>query len=130
MVKIILVIVIKEKCKKLFLNFALGIPIGIVNGLFGAGGGMLAVPLLKKVGMEQKSAHANAVAVILPITVISAVMYILRGYVTLNEAWIYIPTGLIGAVLGTIILKKISPKILKKIFACFMIYAGIRMVLK
>ena len=130
MVKIILVIVIKEKCKKLFLNFALGIPIGIVNGLFGAGGGMLAVPLLKKVGMEQKSAHANAVAVILPITVISAVMYLLRGYVTLNEAWIYIPTGLIGAVLGTIILKKISPKILKKIFACFMIYVGIRMVLK
>ena len=107
-----------------------GIPIGIVNGLFGAGGGMLAVPFLKKAGLEQKEAHANAVAVILPITLLSAILYLVKGSVKFSEAWIYIPAGLIGSVLGTLILKKISAKWLKKIFSAFMIYAGIRMVMK
>lgn len=104
--------------------------IGVVNGLFGAGGGMLAVPLLKKMGFSQTDAHANAVAVILPITVVSAVLYIIRDYVEISGALIYIPTGIIGSVLGTLILKKISPFYLKKIFGFFMIYAGVRLLLR
>lgn len=123
-------IIIKKKIKKFIYNLALGIPIGIVNGLFGAGGGMLAVPFLKKTGLEQKKSHANAIAVILPITLLSAILYLVNGSVKFSQAWIYIPTGLIGAILGTLILKKISPKWLKKIFGAFMIYAGIRMVMK
>ena len=117
------------KNKKLLLPFS-GIAIGIVNGLLGAGGGMIAVPLLKKLGLEQKAAHSNAVAVILPITLLSAVLYIWKDYVNLSSALPYIPTGIIGSVAGTYILKKISPKYLKKIFAAFMIYAGIRLLLK
>lgn len=104
--------------------------IGLVNGLFGAGGGMVAVPLLKRMGFSQTDAHANAVAVILPITVVSAVLYIIRDYVEISDALIYIPTGIIGSVLGTFILKKISPFYLKKIFGFFMIYAGVRLLLR
>lgn len=104
--------------------------IGLVNGLFGAGGGMVAVPLLKRMGFSQTDAHANAVAVILPITVVSAILYIIRDYVEISDALIYIPTGVIGSVLGTLILKKISPFYLKKIFGFFMIYAGIRLLVR
>ena len=107
-----------------------GISIGLVNGLFGAGGGMLAVPMLKKSGMEQKKAHANAVAVILPVSMVSATLYLLRDYVNLPDAVVYIPTGVIGALIGTFVLKKISPFLLKKIFGAFMIYAGVRLLLK
>ena len=39
------------KNQKIF-NAASGLLIGAVNGLMGAGGGMLAVPILKKMGME------------------------------------------------------------------------------
>lgn len=109
---------------------AAGLAIGAVNGLFGAGGGMLAVPFLKKLGFEQKAAHANAVAVILPISVISAVLYMYKDYVNLKDALIYIPTGVIGALLGTFALKKISPVWLKRIFGGFMVYAGIRLLLR
>ncbi len=111
-------------------NFLFGSLIGIINGLFGAGGGMLAVPFLRKNGLNQKSAHENAVAVILPITVISAVVYCLKGFVKLSDAYIYIPTGLIGAYLGTKIMAKISPKLLKGIFGGFMIYAGVRLLIR
>ncbi len=91
---------------------------------------MLAVPILKRIGLDQREAHANAVAVILPITVLSAVIYCVKGYVTVSAAWIYIPTGLIGALIGTYLLKKISPLWLKRIFGGFMVYAGVRLLLK
>lgn len=107
-----------------------GISIGVVNGLLGAGGGMIAVPMLKRLGLSQKQAHTNAIAVILPISVLSAVLYIYKGYVNLSDAYIYIPTGVVGALLGTYCLKKIPAKWLKKIFGGFMVYAGIRLLLK
>lgn len=107
-----------------------GAVIGLVNGALGAGGGMLAVPLLSKYGLSKKECHANAVAVILPITVVSAVLYLFRGYVNLSSAIVFVPTGLIGSLLGTVMLKKISNKWLGKIFGGFMIYAGVRLLLK
>lgn len=116
--------------KKNLTTAASGLLIGGINGLLGAGGGMIAVPMLKKAGLEQKEAHANAVAVILPISVLSAVLYIIKGYVGIPDALPYVPTGIIGSVLGTMILKKISPVWLKRIFGAFMVYAGIRLLLK
>ena len=116
----------KTTLKTVFFGFVTG----IVNGAFGAGGGMVAVPFLKKMGFDQKSAQQNAVAVILPITVLSAVIYILNGSVKISDCFLFVPTGLIGAFVGTAIIKKISPLYLKIIFAAFMIWAGIRTVIK
>ena len=121
----------KIKLKKNMIKASfMGALIGVINGLFGAGGGMLAVPILKKEGLSQKEAHANAIAVILPITLVSAVMYILKDNVKISDALIYLPTGLLGAVLGTVCLKKISPLWLKRIFGGFMVYAGVRLLIK
>ena len=107
-----------------------GLLVGFVNGLLGAGGGIIAVPLLKKLGLERKEAHANAVAVILPITLFSAVMYLLKGYVSLSDSLVFIPGGIVGSLIGTYCLKKISPTWLKRIFGVFMVYAGVRLLLK
>lgn len=107
-----------------------GVAVGLVNGLFGAGGGILAVPLLQKAGLSKKDSHANAVAVILPITVLSAVLYLIKGNVTVAEALPYLPAGVVGALIGTYCLKKISALWLKRIFGLFVIYAGVRLLLK
>ncbi len=103
---------------------------GIANSVFGAGGGIIAVPLLQKSGLSKKEAHANAVAVILPVSILSAVLYLIKGRVELGDASPYILTGVAGAILGTVILKKISTAALKKIFGIFIIYAGARLLLK
>lgn len=116
--------------KKKTITIISGIIIGIINGLLGAGGGMLAVPALKKLGCSQKDAHRNAVAVILPLTVFSAVLYLVDGRVAVSDALIYIPGGLAGAILGTFLLKKISAKWLGIIFSAFMIYSGVRLILR
>lgn len=123
-----------DKMKKKVKNFVtvslMGMLIGVVNGCFGAGGGMIAVPMLKKVGLDVKESHANAVAVILPITLISGIVYIMKDYVKLSDAISFIPTGVLGAVLGTLALKKISPLWLKRIFGGFMVWAGLRLILR
>lgn len=116
--------------KNNLLTAAAGLAVGIVNGLLGAGGGMIAVPLLKKLGLNQKQAHANAVAVILPITVLSAALYLIKGYVRLSDCLIFIPGGLLGSLIGTYCLKKISPVWLKRLFGAFMVYAGVRLLIK
>lgn len=111
-------------------KFLAGIAIGIVNVTLGAGGGMLTVPLYKKCGFDQKSAQINAVATILPITIISLIIYLFNGNVNFSEAFPYIIFGLPGAILGTFVIKKTSNKILKSAFAIFMLWAGIRMIIK
>ena len=119
----------KRSLKNALKNAAAGIFIGVVNGAFGAGGGMLAVPYLKKQGLSQKAAQSNAVAVILPITVFSAAVYAFKGYAKFCDCLIFIPTGLLGAFLGTVIIRRISPTVLRIVFGAFMIYAGIRTVM-
>lgn len=108
----------------------LGVPVGVINILLGAGGGILAVPILKKCGLDQKEAQANAVAVILPLTFVSFLLYARGQYVYFAEnAWI-LPLSAFGAILGATIFKKLSPRFLRKLFAVFMIWAGVRMLWK
>ena len=120
----------KEKIKKSLITYPLAFLTGIINSLLGAGGGMVAVPLLKKTGFSQKSAQANAIAIILPITVLSAVVYLWRGSVAVGDALPYIPGGLLGAIIGTKLLKKLSNKWLCRIFGGFMLWAGVRLLMK
>ena len=107
-----------------------GILIGTVNIILGAGGGMLTVPLYKKLGMEQKLAQINAVGTILPITIISSIIYLINGNVNFSDTYIYFIPGLVGSIAGTFLIKKTSNKILTVIFALFMIWAGVRMFIK
>ncbi len=120
----------KSKFKKNLPIAGTGFAIGLVNGLFGAGGGMLAVPLLKKIGLDQKSAHKNAVAVILPVSILSAVIYLVKDYVKLSDALPFIPAGVAGALIGAFAIKKIPSVWLKRIFGGFMVYAGVRLLFK
>lgn len=91
---------------------------------------MVAVPLLKKNGFSQKAAQQNAIAVILPITLLSSIIYIVNGFVGITDAMPFIPGGLVGAFIGTRIIKKLSNLWLRRIFAAFMLYAGVRLLLK
>ncbi|MEF2920120.1 MAG: sulfite exporter TauE/SafE family protein [Acutalibacteraceae bacterium] len=112
---------------KLSKNLLFGGITGMLNGLLGAGGGMVAVPVLRK-QMEIKESHATSIAIILPMSIASGISYILKGSVEISEALVYIPGGLIGAFVGIMLMKKIKPVVIKKIFAVVMLWAGFRMV--
>ncbi|MBR2953887.1 MAG: sulfite exporter TauE/SafE family protein [Clostridia bacterium] len=111
-------------------KFMYGTLIGVVNILLGAGGGMLTVPFYKKNGFSQKQAQINAVATILPVSIVSAYIYIQNGDVKISDAYVFLIPGLVGSIAGTFFIKKISNKTLTILFAGFMIWAGTRLLFK
>lgn len=109
---------------------ALGIITGLANGLFGSGGGTIVVPGMERfLGVDAHKAHATAIAVILPLTIIS--MFVYMGKTEIDyKAVIYISAGgVVGGYIGAKFLNKLSGKALHKIFGVFMIAAAIRMIL-
>lgn len=52
---------------------------GAANGFFGSGGGLLSVPALESGGLETKKAHATSLAIMLPLSVVSAAVYMKNG---------------------------------------------------
>lgn len=119
----------ENNMKKVF-GSVLGVLTGFINILIGACGGIVAVEGLKAKGLDQTKAHATAVSVILPLTIISAAMYLYRGDVKIRDSYVFIIPALAGSILGAWLLPKIPKNILKRIFAVFIIYAGARMILK
>ena len=115
---------------KKIINNAIGVLVGLINMLFGACGGIIAVEALKAVTKDQTKAHASAIGIILPLTVISAAIYIYNGNVKLADSYNFILPGLIGSIIGSKLLPHIPKKILSKMFSCFMIYSGVRMFLR
>lgn len=108
----------------------LGLTAGILNGLFGAGGGIVVVPLLEKADIEPQKAHATSICIILVLSIISTVVYWKNGNIPFVETLYYIPAGLIGAIAGAFLLKKISNDLLKRIFGIVIVISGIRLLLK
>lgn len=108
----------------------IGFLAGIISGLIGAGGGIIVVPALMHLGLEQKKSHASSVCIMLAICSASSIMYLKFGFVSIEQAMPYIPLGVIGALVGATFLSKINPNILRKIFACFSLWAGFRLLMK
>lgn len=109
--------------------YIIGLLTGICNGLFGAGGGTLLVPAMNHVlKIEQHKAHATAIAIILPLSIISSVFYISKSLVDWNLTLKVVIANVIGGYIGAKILNKFTDGTLKLIFGIFMIIAGIRMV--
>ena len=74
-----------SRANKLRLAGALG---GLVNGVFGGGGGMLLLPLLGRWGaLRPKSLFANSVAIIFPICLVSAAVYFFHAQRSWETAW-------------------------------------------
>lgn len=114
-----------------YMKYALiGMVTGAANGLFGSGGGTIAVPaMVHLLQAEEHKAHATAIAVILPLTVVSSVFYISKGYVDWGLTLKVTAGGLAGGYIGARLLAVCPEKLLRKIFAVFMAAAGVRMLL-
>jgi uncharacterized membrane protein YfcA len=103
---------------------------GTANGLFGSGGGTIAVPaMILILGMEDHKAHATAISIILPLTIISSFFYISNGYFNWNLTWKVTLGGIAGGYIGARLLNKCPTNILGKVFAVFIAIASIRMLL-
>jgi len=110
---------------------SLGFVTGLVNGVFGSGGGTIIVPaLVLFLGLKDYKAHATAISIILPITIISTIIYFFNDTIPLKLSFLVMLGGLIGSYIGAKILNKIPTNILRKVFGGVIIYTAIRMIWK
>lgn len=108
----------------------IGLLTGLCNGLFGAGGGMIAVPAMERfLTVEEHDAHATAILIILPLAVISAFVYFKNGFFAWDKIMRVTAGGVLGGVIGAWLLHRVSALCLRRLFALFMIAAAIRMIL-
>ncbi|MDR0889833.1 MAG: TSUP family transporter [Oscillospiraceae bacterium] len=103
---------------------------GLANGLFGAGGGMLLLPLLQRTTkLEPHETFACSVCIILPLTIVSAVIYYVQGGMDFSKALPYLIGGAIGGVIAGLTLKRISAVWLHRILGAVILWGGLRLLL-
>ena len=107
-----------------------GAAAGLINGLMGAGGGMVLVPLLVRwCGLEDKHAFATAISIILPLSIVSIVVYAMEAPLPFADAWPYLAGGLAGGLLGGLLFRKMSANLLHKLLGAFILWGGIQLLL-
>lgn len=113
-----------------YLKYALiGLVTGAANGLFGSGGGTIAVPaMVVLLGADDHKAHATAISIIFPLTLVSAFFYISNRYVDWQLTFKVVSGGVAGGYIGAKLLNICPAGILRKIFAVFIIFAALRMI--
>lgn len=114
-----------------YVKYALiGFVTGAANGLFGSGGGTIAVPaMILLLGAEEHKAHATAISIILPLTLMSVFFYVFNSHIDWPLTIKVVAGGLVGGYVGARLLGKCPKNLLSRIFGAFMIFAGIRMLL-
>lgn len=120
----------QKKNKNWLLPALAGAAAGIANGFFGGGGGMILVPLLVRCcGLSQRQAFATSVAVILPLCVLSSIIYFFRGGLDFMTALPYLVGGFIGGWVGGKVFKKLNMIWLRRTFALLILYGGVKSLL-
>ena len=119
----------EDKSNQSLQKWLTGLATGACNGLFGGGGGMVAVPLLEKLlKMEPPKAHASAISIIFPLSAVTAAVYAVRGSVDWNTLAYVAPALTAGSMLGAKLTGKLKPEKLDGIFTALMFLAGVSMV--
>lgn len=106
-----------------------GAAAGVLNGVLGAGGGVVLVPLLLTfVGVEARKAFATSVFIILPISAVTAAVYFASGRMDVALALPYLIGGLAGGLIAGKKFKNLPVVWLRRIFGAVLMVGGLRAV--
>lgn len=118
-----------KKIKGVLLKNCFALLVGFINGFFGGGGGLLCVPTLEKVyKLETKRAHATAIAVMLPLSIVSTIIYLINNYINFELSLSVIVGVILGGFIGAIALKKVKGSFVRWLFIAILFIAGVRMM--
>lgn len=108
----------------------MGLVCGLLNGMFGSGGGVAAVPMLEGSGLEAKKSHATSVALIFVLSIATTISYLMGDKLDFQMAWQYVPYGTAGAVIGAVLLKRMPNSLLRRVFGVIILAAAVRILVK
>ena len=100
---------------------------GAVNGLFGAGGGMLLVPLLTQLtDLEDTEIFPASVTIIAPLCVISLLLSAQSEILSWSTLLPYMSGSAFGGILAGIFAHRLSTTFLHKLLGILILWGGIR----
>ncbi len=99
---------------------------GVIASMGLGGGFVLLIWLTLHDGMHQRQAQGVNLLFFLPIALISVVMHLRSGLIDKRLVLAMIPGGVAGAVLGALASQMVGNDILRKIYAIFLLFFGLR----
>lgn len=106
---------------------AAGACAGAVNGLFGAGGGMILVPLLSLwTDLEDREIFSASIAIILPICIVSLTATALTGTVAWTASLPYLAGSTVGGLLAGLYGSKLPTHWLHRCLGVLILWGGVR----
>lgn len=113
--------------KKMLLFALAGFCAGAVTGLFGAGGGMILVPLLTLLtDLEEEEIFPTSICIIAPICIVCLVQQAASGPLPWQDALPYLIGSGIGGFLAGKLGHRIPARWLHKTLGIFILWGGIR----
>ena len=119
----------KVKILDVFKLVGVGFLSGIINGFFGAGGGLLLVPMITYVAKDNsKKAHATTLACVMFMCLASSIIYLVKNQLNFKLILVCLIGSLIGAMIGIKLLKSLKNNVIDLVFSLVLILAGILMI--
>lgn len=104
-----------------------GLIAGAINGLFGAGGGMVLVPLLTVMtDLDDNEVFPASVSIIFPICIVSLSIYATAHPLPFADAFPYLLGALGGGLIAGLTGNKIPVKWLHRILGVMILWGGYR----
>jgi len=113
------------------IGIAIGAVMGLLAGLIGVGGGIIAIPaMMIFLGMDVKMAMGTSLAVIIPVSISGTIKHAMVNNVNYKTAACIALGGVVCAYLGAKLHHRLEPQTLRKGFAIFIICVGAKMLLE
>lgn len=117
--------------KTIIWYLAIGAVAGLIAGFLGIGGGIILVPMMVTLlGLSEYKAHGTSLAIIVPISIIGAAVYAMRGDIN----WIFVAAIGAGSVFGVIAGAKLMMKMpgfrLRQLFGLYTIAIATLLIIR
>lgn len=107
---------------------------GITNAMLGAGGGILLTIALgafrKDAFADRRSLLATSQAVMIPSCLLSCTIYYFQGRLDTTSFSVFAIPALLGGLAGGLLLNRIKPKWIVRLFSALVIWSGMRMIVR
>lgn len=109
----------------------IGLTSGFLGGLVGVGGGIVMVPLLRlAAGLDMQKAVGTSLAIMAPMAIVGAMTKARSGNFDASSFIWAVGLAMVGGWLGATYGNSLRSEMLQKIFAVFLVGAGIYMFFK
>ena len=110
---------------KILLMILFGTLGGVVGGM-GMGGGTVLIPLLTLLGgVTQHLAQSVNLFAFIPMSVVAIIIHARNKLIDVKSALMFAPPAVIMSVLASLVIKKITGKVLAKMFGAFLLILGV-----